>query len=280
MAAQVEDKSAPPTSQGSTGGHGQGHGSKRGHGHGHGGGGHEEHEGAPEWLISFADNVMLQMGFFVILFSIAMTAAKSAGTGGGSGGEGSESQQPSDEQLDFALSVREAFNNPVDLGSQDPRDALLVARLRARMMGASRAKRDGRKGADQDVRVMNATGQFRAGGRIYFDAGSAALNDDGRQGSRELGQAFRGLRSALNVRGHCSAAEAFESAARGFSLSHERAMAVAHALVEEGVTWSQIRITACSDTERLTQTAYDAAGHATNQRVEVIQLDEAVQSPP
>lgn len=45
-------------------GHEEGHG-KKGHGghggHGHGGG-HEEHAGAPEWLISFADNVALLMG--------------------------------------------------------------------------------------------------------------------------------------------------------------------------------------------------------------------------
>ncbi|MCL4212087.1 MAG: hypothetical protein KJZ68_15650, partial [Phycisphaerales bacterium] len=55
-----------------SGEHGKKHAHKRGgHGHGHGGGGHEEgHEGAPEWLISFADMVMLMMGFFVILFAL------------------------------------------------------------------------------------------------------------------------------------------------------------------------------------------------------------------
>ena len=40
-----------------------------GHVGGHGGGGHDEEEeaGAPEWLISFADMVMLLMGFFVMI---------------------------------------------------------------------------------------------------------------------------------------------------------------------------------------------------------------------
>lgn len=56
--------------------HGEEGGSHGGGGHGggapHGGGAHEEHEGAPEWLISFADNVALMMGFFVILLAMNM----------------------------------------------------------------------------------------------------------------------------------------------------------------------------------------------------------------
>src|SRR5512136_3011850 len=97
------------------------------HGKGHGGGGHgeEAHEGAPEWLISFADNVMLQMGFFVILLALAMKGSSAGGlakegkqrAGGGS---------PTPDQLDFAIAVREAFNNPVDVNSTDINDLLLV----------------------------------------------------------------------------------------------------------------------------------------------------------
>ena len=68
------------------GGHGGG-------GHG-GGGGHEEEEeaGAPEWLISFADMVMLLMGFFVILFALNVQPK-----GGNPGGGGEV-----DELLDLA----------------------------------------------------------------------------------------------------------------------------------------------------------------------------------
>ena len=50
--------------------------------HATGGGHDEEHEGAPEWLISFADMVMLIMGFFVILFALNMSPpAKAAACG-------------------------------------------------------------------------------------------------------------------------------------------------------------------------------------------------------
>ena len=55
------------------------------------GGGHDdEHEGAPEWLISFADMVMLIMGFFVILFALNMAPPATAGAGGNEEGEGTD----------------------------------------------------------------------------------------------------------------------------------------------------------------------------------------------
>src|SRR5262245_29481834 len=107
----------------SGGGHGGG-----GHRHHHGGGGGHgdgEHEGAPEWLISFADNVMLMMGLFVIM--LAMNMAKV--TTGGIGGEDEMGGAPSAEMADMILSIRQAFNNPVNINSTDPRDAALVKRL-------------------------------------------------------------------------------------------------------------------------------------------------------
>ena len=99
MADKPHDKSAE---HGEGGAHkGGGHGG----GHGHGGGGHEEHhEGAPEWLISFADNVALMMGFFVIL--LAMNMAKQ--TVGGIGGEAQMGGNPNqaNTMIDFAIAVR------------------------------------------------------------------------------------------------------------------------------------------------------------------------------
>src|SRR6185503_8776216 len=100
--------------------HGKGHGGgSHGHGGGHGGGGHEEHEGAPEWLISFADNVALMMGFFVILLAMNMKSPK---TNSGIGGP--DRQGGNLDQMDFVLALREAFN-PIDLDSHNPAEAEL-----------------------------------------------------------------------------------------------------------------------------------------------------------
>src|SRR6185295_16371327 len=100
MADETHEKHGEGEGHGGGGG-GHGGGGHGGGGHG-GGGGHEEgHEGAPEWLISFADNVALIMGFFVIL--LAMNMAKK--TAGGIGGEANMGGHPNEanSMIDFAI---------------------------------------------------------------------------------------------------------------------------------------------------------------------------------
>ena len=261
-----------PTEEGSAGAaHGGSH--ARGyHGGPHGGGHEEAHEGAPEWLISFADNVVLQMGFFVILLALAMKAPPGAGKGE-SKGEGGGSG-PTAEQLDFALGVRDAFNNPVDPNSSNPNDFLLVQRLKARAGGYSDAEDEGLKGAEHDVQSIRKGGVFGSGGAIPFEGGGTELTDAARELVLDLGRQFRGCRTVLDIRGHCSAAEAFGRDDRGMQLSYDRAFAVAKLMVAEGLAWSQIRVTACADAERVATPVYDEGGHRSNQRVEVVEIDE------
>src|SRR5215831_2708874 len=112
--------------EGSGGGH-SGGGHSHSHGGSHGGGHEEAHEGAPEWLISFADNVALMMGFFVIMLAMYMKPVVEAAAAASSEGAGSEkgqmAQQVSNDMLDLAIELRQAFNNPVSEGN--PNDALL-----------------------------------------------------------------------------------------------------------------------------------------------------------
>ncbi len=249
----------------------------------HGGGGHEESEGAPEWLISFADNVMLQMGFFVILLAMSLKAPGGGAEGEG-GGKGSKNEStaggPTAEQLDFALAMRDAFNNPVDMGSTDPHDWLLVRRLRLRAVGQSDAVQEGLEGREHDVQSIRQTKAYGAGGLLLFDTDASELTESARADVAELARHFRGCQTVLDVRGHCSAAEAFDREDHGVPLSYERAWAVARELATQGIEWNRLRVTACADNERVTPTAYSEAGHRSNQRVEVVETERGATPSP
>lgn len=247
------------------------------HGHAgpphHSGGAHEEHEGAPEWLISFADNVMLQMGFFVILLALNLKPEPPL-AGGHEGDESGEGRPPA-ALLDGIIAIREAFHNPVELNSTNPNDRLLVERLRWRLSGASNDQ--GQEGRDQDVRTIRRSDRFGQGGTVPFEDQQATLGDDGRQAALQVCERIRGLRYIVELRGHVSAAEAYDQADRGMRLAYERAKAVAELLASSGIGWEQVRIVACGANDRVSPVAYDKAGHRANQRVEIIVTDEVLQ---
>ena len=64
----------------------------------------------------------------------------------------------------------------------------------------------------------------------------------------------RGCSTVLDVRGHCSAREACDHENRGMRLSYERAFAVAEVLVANGLNWSQLRLVASADSDRVSAT--------------------------
>lgn len=256
-----------------------GHGKKKkhgGHGGGHGGGGHHEEgeAGAPEWLISFADNVALMMGFFVVLLAMNMSKPDSAGGAEGPS-DGKAAAASSEEQmLDWAIGIREAFNNPVD--SSNPSDAILSRRVREREAEAL-ARTPGQKGIEREVKSIRQTNNYSRGGTVPFSRGTVELDDEGRAALAEIVKHRKGvLRNVVDVRGHASAAEAHDLSDRGMKLSFLRAQTVADGLIAAGLGWNQIRIIACGDNDRLVKSTYDELGHRQNQRVEVIETDETV----
>src|SRR5207237_10603112 len=80
----------------------------------------EECEECPEWIFTFADLVMLMMGFFVILWVLKPPAGKD------------EKTAPADEQwLVTVGEIRKGFGYEADPKSTDPVDkAILKQKLR------------------------------------------------------------------------------------------------------------------------------------------------------
>ncbi len=254
----------------------KGHGghSRGGHGHGHGGG-HEEHEGVPEWMISFADNTALMMGLFVILLAMNM-GPKAKSVMGGEPSENNTSESASSERmLDLVISLREAFNNPVDSTSTNPKEASLRRRLLERQ-GTSPTRVTPDPAGQREGGAVRPGEYNEVGARVDFDDGSALLSGAARQRVADTARELGATRYVIEVRGHASPFETFMDAEKGMKLGHERAMAVARELAAQGVRWAQVRVVACGDSERLVGRTYNRAEDSANQRAEIILTKDLV----
>lgn len=259
--------------------HGSSHASGSSHGHGggnHGGGSHEEHEGAPEWLISFADNVMLMMGVFVIL--LAMNMAKET-TGGIGGEDAMGGQKDSEQMLDLVIAIREAFNNPVRIDSSDPAEAALVRRLVERGREGY-ANEEGISGEHDRTQSIRPTEYAALAAKVGFDEGSVTLTDKAAATIEDFAKTVVGLRMIVEVRGHAGAFESIGERDRAYRLSQERALTVAKALAEAGLSWAQIRTVGCGDSEPLGKVSAAGETGESNSRVEIVVTERALDAAP
>ncbi|MBY0311472.1 MAG: OmpA family protein [Phycisphaerales bacterium] len=277
MSSEHSKEHAPEHAEG---GHGASHGGG-GHG-GHGGGGHAEgeHEGAPEWLISFADNVALMMGFFVILLAMNMGPKATAVQGGepGETNSGAASSAQADRELDFVIGIRQAFNRPPS--ESDPRDAKLIKRLRERASKGGETNLPAPDGNDHDVQSARPSDWHKPSAVVYFELLETELSDEARSQLQLAAQQLKGTRWIIEVRGHVSASETRGHKDRAMRIGFDRALAAAGVLVSEGMTWDQLRVISCADNERATPRAGDSTGHHNNQRVEIVETLEHVASDP
>ena len=121
-----------------------------------------ECEECPEWIFTFADLVMLMMGFFVILWVLKPAAATAA--------PGS----PEREQWEQTVAgVRDAFGYLPDPGSDDPIDRILLEhRLNPRPWrgpgsgGQTNEPRTGAVGTDERTATIRLSKQVVEGGTL------------------------------------------------------------------------------------------------------------------
>ena len=213
------------------GGH---HGAPGGHG-----GGHEEEEeaGAPEWLISFADMVMLLMGFFVILFALNVQPKGGNPGGGGEENEG-VAHQPLEIDPEFIESVRKAFGNPLDPQNPEEPTPQPIASRR----GACESRVEGteeRSLAPGHRLLRRGDHSVRAArpGRARFGAGHP-----------EFVERNQGRQNVIEIRGHADEVER-QGGEKAMQIALSRATAVATRLAAAGIEWERLRVTASGTTE-------------------------------
>lgn len=244
------------------------------HGGGHGGGGHEEEEegGAPEWLISFADMVMLLMGFFVILFALNVQPKGGNPGGGGEENEG-VAHQPLEIDPELIESVRKAFGNPLD--PDNPEDADILHAIAQR--GAGHARDRGLQGDESRVRSPRDIDFFGEATDIPFERHGLRPGDDAAEILEEFVKRHQGRQNVIEVRGHAAQVEAWNDPAKTFRIALERAATIAEMLAEQGIDWRRIRIAAAGTSEPRRRDQALGGDPNDNARVEIlVRRDSAI----
>lgn len=230
-------------------------------------GAHEEEEegGAPEWLISFADMVMLIMGFFVILFALNVQPKGGEAGGGGDQAEGVATQP---QELDPALveAIRRAFHSP--LNPSDPRDADVLRALR--QQGEGEASQVGAAGDEKLVRSPRDIEYYGGGIDVPFDFRATEISGEWQDVIHTFAEQHDGHRYVLEIRGHASQPEAFNRPQAGVDLGWERAKGVYQGLLEAGISPDRLRVVSAGVSEPRS-TRMDVASQAEDdQRVEIL----------
>jgi flagellar motor protein MotB len=238
-----------------------------------------ECEECPEWIFTFADLVMLMMGFFVVLWVLKPNPTKNPPPAPGA--------QTDDTTIQVAAAIREAFGYIPNPQSKDPVDIEMLMKKIQSMpyngpgeRGKTKMERKGAVGVEDEVTAIRRSKQASVGGRLLFALGDAQLSPDMLQALNDIAEQIRGHRSIVLVKGHAGLDDFSEGATpqQNMDLSLKRAQNVADYLVSKGVSADILRVEGCSTFEPVVQRAYTPEGRASNRRVEVEATATLVQS--
>jgi flagellar motor protein MotB len=232
-----------------------------------------ECEECPEWIFTFADLVMLMMGFFVILWVLKPAPGKS--------------DAAMDEKwLEVVAKIREAFKYLPDPTSKDPVDMYILMK-KIEEMDPLKGKGDGGEtkrvprgalGTQPEVKSIREGKYAMVGTAIHFAAGKTDLSAESTRALDQVVGQILGHRQIFLIKGHTSQDD-FDGAGddqQKMDLSVRRAQVVIDYLVAHGVERKILRLEGCSSFEPVVLEAYTEDTRALNRRVEVEGTDSPV----
>jgi outer membrane protein OmpA-like peptidoglycan-associated protein len=148
------------------------------------------------------------------------------------------------------------------------------------MKDAGQANEPGVPGTFTNVQALEGHNFKNITGSVIFDNNSALVSPSARKTIADVATRLRDQRWIVDVRGHVSPFESMRDNTKAMNLSHERAMAVAQALVESGLRWENLRIVACGSNDRIVARTFDAQEDRSNQRVEIVVTNETTPADP
>jgi outer membrane protein OmpA-like peptidoglycan-associated protein len=220
-----------------------------------------EAEECPEWIFTFADLVMLMMGFFVILWVLKPP-------------EGKQTNGEADKKwLDTVAEIRKPFGWVPDPLSSDPVDKNALKRPdpSTGKGGQTTEPPDGARGTEPLVTNIRPGTHVAVGGRLGFALGDATLNPETLRVADEVFGLIKGHRNIIQVKGHAGLDDFPDGtpSQRFMDLSLRRAQAIADYFLSKGCSPDVLRVQGCSTFEPVVQKVYDAGAQAFNRRVEI-----------
>jgi chemotaxis protein MotB len=244
----------------------------------------ETSQGAPGWVVTYADFVTVLLCFFIALVSMSdikkdrfQQAVESlqGAFGGFTGFKGGIETTPIEGNPKNTLIQR---LSELETVMNKPGDSENEGRNATEEGGRDRGGSD--LGGGQEFRVTTVRDGLRIviGGRVAFDRFGAELKPEARELIAHTAERIRGYNTKVLVRGHAtneplSPRSPFRDPR---DLSYARANAVARALEENGVRTVRILAVAAGDTEPLVRQAYTEERRVLNRRVEILVTEDLV----
>lgn len=221
-----------------------------------------ECEECPEWIFTFADLVMLMMGFFVILWVLKPPAGK-------------EGEPHRDLPINVIAQIRIGFGYSPDPRSTDPIDIEVMRLLHIPHSptegGHTSIEPQGTQGTEREVQSIRPSVTIGTGVKVLFEPGDATLSADAKHSLDVIAKEITGFRNIFMVKGHTSTDDYPDGTDESIkmALSLKRAQAAADYLVSIGVSRDTLRVQGCSTYEPVVQRAYTGDLRSLNRRVEV-----------
>jgi chemotaxis protein MotB len=231
-----------------------------------------EPEECPEWIFTFADLVMLMMGFFVILWVLKPPEGK----------QGGGNPEADAKWKATVAEIRTAFGWVPDPASSDKIDQFALKGFHVEPPegkgGQTQNPPDSSRGVEPLVMNVRPGTHVSVGGRLMFAAGDATLSPETVRVADEIFKVIKGRTNITQVKGH-AALDDFPDGTpsqKFMDLSLRRAQAIADYFVNKGMSPEVLRVQGCSTYEPISQHAYGAGAQADNRRVEIEVTDVIV----
>jgi chemotaxis protein MotB len=217
-------------------------------------------EGAPEWMVSYADMITILMSFFVVMFSMA----------------GSKDKKKEDPMI---TAMRRQFGRFVGVSSAELLPASSPLSTKTNGPKASPAihesKTRGLVGENTHVAMIRQGDQLTIGGVIYFKGRTSDLTDEQRLQLQASAKELAGKPQKIEIRGH-TRNRPFPPDGKvhdNWDLAYQRCHKTMEYLVLLGIDPARIRIGVSAQFEPL-YGGSDPALLEKNNRVEVFMLNE------